>query len=172
MPRRLFLTCAAGFVSIAVLAYAGGPDISTMSAPGVSFAGYKTYTWVNQEPPGGMNPVEFQRIQAVIAASLAQRGYAHAEPGDLSLIISAGAHQQTEFQSWGWMGRQMDVYQTTTGRLSVDAFDTKTRQAVWHGQAAETINPEKPNLKKIDAAVTKLMDRFPAGGTAGATSTH
>src|ERR1700759_2417075 len=118
MPRRLFLTCAAGVLLVAASAYAGRPDISTMAAPGVNFAGYKTYAWVNQAPPGGMNPVEFQQIQADISAALAQRGYAHAEPGDLSLIISAGAHQQTEFQSWGWMGRQMDVYQTTTGRLS------------------------------------------------------
>jgi hypothetical protein len=173
MSRRLFVTCVACVVSIAASAYAGRPDISTMAAPGVNFAGYKTYALVNQAPPGGMNPVEFQQIQADISAALARRGYTQADPGDLSLIIGAGAHQQTEFQSWGWMGRQTDVYQTTTGRLSVDAFDTKTRQAVWHGQAAETINPNNPNLKKIDSAVTKLMDRFPSGGGAPAPpATH
>jgi hypothetical protein len=173
MSRRLFVTCVAGVVLIAASAYAGRPDISTMAAPGVNFAGYKTYAWVNQAPPGGMNPVEFQQIQADISAALAQRGYTQADPGDLSLIVSAGAHQQTEFQAWGgWLNREVDTNVITTGRLSVDAFDTKTRQAVWHGSAAETINPDKPNLKNIDSAVTKLMDKFPTGGGAVATPAH
>jgi hypothetical protein len=173
MPRRLFLTCVAGVLSIAVSAYAGRPDISTMTAPGASFAGYKTYAWVNQTPPGGMNPVEFQQIQADISAALAKKGYTQGDPGDLSLIVSAGASQQTQFQEWGgWLNREVDTNVVTTGRLSVDAFDTKTKQAVWHGQAAETINPQKPNLRNIDSVVTKLMDKFPAGGGAPVAPAH
>ncbi|HEY1929305.1 MAG TPA: DUF4136 domain-containing protein [Caulobacteraceae bacterium] len=173
MPRRLFLTCVAGVVLIAASAYAGRPDISTMAAPGVSFAGYKTYAWVNKAPPGGMNPVEFQQIQADISAALAKKGYTQGDPGDLSLIISAGASQQTQYQEWGgWLNREVDTNVVTTGRLAVDAFDSKTRQAVWHGQAEETINPNNPNLRKIDSAVTRLMDKFPTGGGAVATPAH
>lgn len=165
MLRRSFLAGAAVGLLLAGAAQAAKPDISTEAMPGVNFAGYKTFTWVNMPIPAGMDPVSYQRIQMAVEGALAGKGYAKADPGDLSLILTLGARQKTEFQSWGWLGRQTDVYQYTTGKLSVDAFDTKTRQAVWHGQASETINPDKPNPGKVDQAVAKLMDRFPTGGS-------
>jgi hypothetical protein len=30
------------------------------------------------------------------------------------------------------------------GQISLDAFDTKTKRAVWHGQITDTINPKSP----------------------------
>jgi hypothetical protein len=172
MDRRSFLVLAgAGASLISARARAARPQISTDVAPGANFAAYRTYTWVNPLPPAGTNPVAFDRIRTSIENGLAAKGYQKADAGDLSLILSAGAREKTQFESWGRFGLQTDVYQYTQGTLSLDAFDTKTRQAVWHGQASETINPDKPNYGAIDEAITKLMAKFPAGGGAQAAPT-
>jgi hypothetical protein len=55
----------------------------------------------------------------------------------------------------------VDVYQYTEGTLSVDAFDAKTRQPLWHGQATGTVS-SKPNPEKVEKAVAKIMAQFPA----------
>lgn len=141
------------------------PKISTDSMPGVNFSAYRTFAWVNALPPAGMNPVMYQRIMADIESALSQKGYQEAAAGaagDLSLALTIGAQQKTDIQSWGRFGFQTSVYQYTVGQLSLDAFDTKTKEAVWHGQARETVDPNKPNQSKIDAAVAQLMQSFPA----------
>jgi hypothetical protein len=171
MHRRTFLAFAgAATGAIAVRARAARPQISADAAPGVNFAAYKTYAWVNAQPPQGMDPVAFERIRSSIEDELFSRGYQKADPGDLSLILSIGAREKTQFESWGRFGLQTDVYQYTQGALSLDAFDTKTRQAVWHGQATETINPDKPNPGAVAEAVHKLIAKFPQGGGAAAAA--
>lgn len=168
MQRRSFLLLASAAASALALPAAARPTITTDTAPGANFAGYKTFTWVNAQPPRGMNPIAFDRIRTTIENGLAAKGYQKADPGDLSLILSVGAREKTQFESWGRFGLQTDVYQYTQGNLVLDAFDTSTRQAVWHGQASETINPEKPDYTKIDEGVAKLIARFPPGGGAAA----
>jgi len=172
MHRRVFLVLAGAVASgVALPAGAARPTISTDVAPDANFANYKTFAWANALPPRGMNPIAFDRIRTTIESGLAAKGYQKADPGDLSLILSIGAREKTQFESWGRFGLQTDVYQYTQGMLSLDAFDTGTRQAVWHGQALETVNPEKPDYKAIDEGVGKLVAKFPpAGGAAAATA--
>ena len=141
---------------------AAKPEVSTQTLPGVNFSAYKTYAWVNSLPPAGMNPVMYQQIMMDIDSALVQKGYQKASPGDLSLVLTVTAQNKTDVESWGRFGLQTSVYQYTQGQLSVDAFDTKTEQALWHGQATETVNPNKPNPSKVSAAVGKLMVNFPA----------
>ena len=138
------------------------PTISTDAVPGVNFSAYKTYAWANMTPPNGVNPVMYQRIMGDFESALASKGYQKAEAGDLSLILTIGAREKTDVQSWGRFGLQTSVYQYTQGQLSLDAFDTKTNQALWHGQVSETVDPDKPNQAKIDSAIAKLMVQFPA----------
>lgn len=140
-----------------------GPSISTDAAPGVNFSAYKTYSWAQASAPAGGNPVMYQRIIDGFDGALAQKGYQKAQSGgDLSLILTIGAKEKTDVQSFGRFGLQTSVYQYTEGQLSLDAFDTKTQQPVWHGQASQTIDPDKPNPSKVDAAVAKMMAQFPA----------
>ncbi len=141
---------------------AAGPSISTQAAPGVNFGAYRTYGWVSALPPAGMNPVMYQQIMADIDQALAQKGYQKAESGDLSLILTIGAQQKTDVETWGRFGLQTSVYQYTQGQLSLDAFDARTKQALWHWQAKQTVNPDKPNPSKVSKAIDKLMAQFPA----------
>jgi hypothetical protein len=113
-----------------------------MATPGVNFSAYKTYSWVQAAAPAGGNPVMQQEILNDLNAALGQKGYQQvASNGDLSLILTIGARENTEIQSWGRFGLQTSVYQYTEGQLSLDAFDTKTQQAVWHGQASPDHRP-------------------------------
>jgi hypothetical protein len=144
-------------------ASAAKAKISTQAMPGVNFSAYKTYAWVNSLPPAGMNPVMYQTIMMDIDSALAGLGYQKvADTGQLSMILTIGAREKTDIQSWGRFGLQTSVYQYTQGQLSLDAYDTNTKQALWHGQATETVNPSKPNQTKINAAVGQLMASFPA----------
>jgi|WetSurMetagenome_2_1015567.scaffolds.fasta_scaffold109775_3 hypothetical protein len=168
MRRRSLLVVAAIALSVGGQAYAAHPDVSTEAMPGVNFAGFKTFNWVKAPIPQGMDPVAYERMQNDVADALINKGYQQANPADISLVLTVGARQKTDFNSWGFFGNQLDVYQYTQGKLSVDAFDNKTRQAVWHGQASETINPNKPDPAKVDSAINKMMVKFPAGGGGGA----
>jgi hypothetical protein len=156
------LLAAAG---LATTSYAR-PSISTQTMPGVNFSSYKTYSWAHAAIPQGMSPISFQLMVKDFDAALAAKGYQKtASDGDLSLILTVGAREKTDVQSWGRFGMQTSVYQYTQGQVSLDAFDSKTAQAVWHGQASETVNPQKPNDKAINAAVARMMEKFPAGGS-------
>ena len=157
---------------LAALAFSVGaqakPQLTTDAAPGVNFSVYKTYTWVNTAPPGGINPVQYQRILADFDFALASKGYQKGEPADLTMALTIGAQQKTDIDSWGRFGLQTSVYQYTQGQLSMDVFDTKTKQALWHGQVSDTINPDKPNPAKVDLAIITLMGKFPANAAAPA----
>ncbi len=170
MHRRSFLLLTSAAASLLAAGPSlARPEISTDIAPGVNFATYKTFVWVSQAAAPGVNPVSFDRIRSNIEGALYSKGYQKAQgnTGDLSLVLSIGAKQKTEVDNWGRFGLQTDVYQYTQGTLSLDAYDTKAKKAIWHGQATETVNPEKPNNKAIDDGVSKLMAKFPAGGVVG-----
>lgn len=154
------------FLFASALALVAGPvaaqSISTDVAPGANFSAYHTYAWVNATAPQGMNPIAYQQIVADIEAALNSKGYSKGEPGDLSLVMTIGAQDKTDIQSWGRWGLRTDVYQYTEGQLSLDVFDTNTKQALWHGQATKSVTPGKFNADKASKAVTKLMKDFPA----------
>jgi hypothetical protein len=164
--RQMILVTGATFGATFALGARAGPKISTDVLAGANFANYKTFGWANSAPPANMDPVAFSRIQQDIESAMAGKGYTKSANPDLALVLSLGAQNKTDINSFGFFGRQLDVYQYTEGKLSLDAFDLKTKQAVWHGQADATIHPDKPNPGKLDSAITKLMTRFPASGSA------
>ncbi len=135
--------------------------VSSDTTPGVSFAQYQTFYFVNPGPPTGMDPVAYERIRMAVEQGLTSKGYTKADSGDLALIITVGAKDKTDIDTWGAFGRQVDVRQYTEGQLSVDAFDAKTKRPLWHGMAVDDVG-SKLNPEKIDKEVSKLMAQFPA----------
>jgi hypothetical protein len=129
----------------------------------VNFASYQTFTLVTAAPPAGMNPVAFERIRMAVEQGLTSKGYTKAAAdGDLSVIITIGAQDRTDVNTWGRFGRQVDVHQYTEGQLSVDVFDTRTQQPLWHGQDTESIERGRVDDDKIDKKVGEVMERLPA----------
>ncbi len=164
----LRMVLLAGAFTLSGAAPAVAQSISTDVAPGANFSAYHTYAWVNATASQGMNPIAYQQIVADIEAALNAKGYSKGEPGDLSLIMTIGKQDKTDVDTWGPWGRRVDVYQYTEGQLSLDVFDTKTKQALWHGQATKSVNSTKFNASKASKAVNKLMKDFPATGPAPA----
>lgn len=138
------------------------PKVSSDTTPGANFAAYQTFTFANPAPPAGMDPVAYERIRMGVEQGLTSKGFTKGDPGDLSVILTIGARDKTDIQTWGRFGRQVDVRQYTEGQLSVDVFDTKTTQPLWHGRATETVNPKKLDPAKVEKAVADVMARFPA----------
>jgi hypothetical protein len=160
LRRELFVTFAA---IVTLCACSSSPTVSSDVAPGVNFGGYKTFSFIGLMPKGA-NPVAVERIQQEVGGVLSGKGYTHSQPGDLTVVTTVGAQNRTDVSTWGWWGQNVDVYQYTEGQLAVDVYDTKTKQPLWHGQATERIDPNKPDPDKINAAVASVMASFPARG--------
>jgi hypothetical protein len=146
---------------LALTACASTPQVSSDTTPGANFAAYHTYAWANTAPPAGMNPVTFERMRMGVDSAMSAKGYTQGDPGDLTLILTLGAQDRTDINTWGRFGRQVDVYQYTEGKMSLDVFDTKTKQPLWHGQATQPIDPNQSDPAQVDAAVSGVMAKFP-----------
>ena len=164
--KLLLLALASGLALTTAVPAAA--QTSAQTAPGVNLNAYRTYEWLATAPPAGANPIIVQQIIADFDAEMASRGYQKAPGGELTLVLTLGAQDKTDIQTWGRFGLQTSVYQYTQGQMSLDVFDTKTQHALWHGQVVKTIDPTKPNQSKISKAIAKLMTKFP--GTAGGTA--
>ncbi|HEX7853693.1 MAG TPA: DUF4136 domain-containing protein [Sphingobium sp.] len=135
--------------------------VSSDTTPGVNFATYRTFYFVNARPPSGVDPVAYERIRMGVEQGLTSKGYRKAPTGDLAIIITVGARNKTDIDTWGAFGRQVDVHQYTEGQLSIDAFDTRTKRPLWHGKAVDDVG-SKINPDKLGKEVGKLMTQFPA----------
>ena len=136
------------------------PMIKTHAAQGVNFANYKTYTWIRTHPPGGFDSVRYQNLLGHIDSRLAAKGYNHGSPADMTLVLTVGKRQKVDLDTWNHYGYH-DAYVRTQGEVSLDAFDTKTKKALWHGTVTDVINPNKPDPARADEALTKLLEHFP-----------
>ena len=137
------------------------PELTVDAAGGVDLSKYNTYSWVKTSPPPGYNSVRYQRALESINARMAAKGYRHAAPSDFTLALTVGKRQKVDVDSWHHYGYR-DVYTRTEGEVALDAFDAKTKQALWHGKVTDIINPKKPDVAKADAALTRLLERFPS----------
>src|SRR6478672_2727861 len=136
------------------------PQLTTDMAHNVNFADYKTFNFARNHPQGGFNSVQYQNIISGISSRLAAKGYQHHTPSDLTIALTLGKRQKVDVDEWNRYGYH-DNFVYNEGQISVDAFDTKTKRAVWHGQITDTINPKKPDPARLQAALDKLMEQFP-----------
>jgi hypothetical protein len=161
MQRKQLLKLGLASALVFAAAAHAKPQLTVDAAGGVDLGQYKTYSWVRTHPPAGYNSVLYQRALANIDTRMAAKGYRHAEPSDFTMVLTVGKRQKVDVDAWHHYGYR-DVYTRTEGEVALDAFDAKTKKALWHGKVTDVINPNKPDPKKADAALTKLMERFPA----------
>ena len=157
--RRTLLAAMLVATVLPLQACAGpGHDVRVNSAFASNPTTYRTYSWVDtrMRAPSGMDSVTYQRLQSNIDGALGQKGYQRGDPGDLTLVLTIGARDYSD-TSWYY-----GDYRYTEGQLSVDVFDTKSKQALWHGQAIGSVDRTNPDPEKVDAALTEIMDQFPA----------
>ena len=123
------------------------------------------------------------RRRRVIAAELEHKGYVFADsPDEADFIVcyTLGSRAKIDASSYpanhqanrGWHLYGRDYYTSamhhrsyTEETLSIDIFDGKSKQPVWHGWANQTIsaaNRQKPS-PIIRTAVAQIFEQFPPG---------
>lgn len=124
------------------------------------------------------NPVNEARLRNAIAAHLQATGaqLVSSSP-DCYVGYGIGAHRVVEgvypagwgwgwagWGPWGWYGAWGAPYVYHEGIVSVDLYDARTRQAIWHATVNQSLfhvsGPEAE--KRIQTAVDALFARFPA----------
>jgi Domain of unknown function (DUF4136) len=140
--------------------------------PGTDFSKYHTYKWV--EIPGGIHPNQIidQEIKQAVNNALASKGLtlATGDTADLYVGYQCAVDQEKQWNAWGTGGRLMGGMGSATsstisnGTLAVDFYDPASKELIWRGSAAQTLNPsgnQQKDMEKLNKAVAKLLKNYP-----------
>ncbi len=125
-----------------------------------------------------VSPLNRKRIEEAIENTLTAKGFqktADRAAADFVLSYTVGARDRLDVYSypapyggaWHWgypyWGRDVDVTMYTEGTLSIDVFDGKTHQPVWHGWASKRITEQDVEraAEQIPPAVNAILANFP-----------
>jgi hypothetical protein len=192
--RFVQLTVAA--VATMALGACTGLRVTTDSNPNASVASCHTYAWaqehianLNEQSAFG-NPLNADRLRVAIESNLAARGIQKAadrSPADCIVGYSIGSRLVADYdggwgvgvgyygwrRGWGYGGWGYDdfyPYGRNEGRISIDVFDARSRQAIWHGSVEQNVvgltGPAA--AAKIDQAAAAIFTKFPVAGPAPA----
>ena len=169
MRLALRMTAVLAFLSLVPAIYA--QDIHYNYDRTASFAGYKTYQWV--DIPGGAvtNQLMDQNIKHAVDEQLALKGLTKVEK-DANLFVGyqAAVDQEKSVNVWGmgprWMGgmAQAETSTIAVGKLVIDMYDPARKQLVWRGDATKTLDPKTDpdkNYKNLQKAMAKLFKNYP-----------
>lgn len=158
--------------------------------PATNFSAYKTFAFISDHPliraqgAEGGNPLAEGRMMNNVENILANRGYTRVsdpESADFAISFTVGGRDQIRVDSYpatyrgsygawgrGWGGgyygaQTVNVSSYTEGILSIDIFDAKQHQPVWHGRASKRITDKmlKDPGPVITEVVTAIMASFP-----------
>jgi hypothetical protein len=146
-----------------------------------NFAALKTYAWM-AAPTNGSGSVQAalqrnslmdKRIKESADRQLAAKGYTkEANKPDFLVLYHLGAEDKINVTDWGygygrygrWYGGGVEVYQYKEGTLILDVIEAKSKQLVWRGFAAGTLDPNaslETRRKRLDDVMTKILAEFP-----------
>ena len=148
------------------------------------FSGYRNYAWIADQPmimpPEGaaqVSPLNRRRIEEAIEKELAAKGYRKTDRADADFVLSYSVGTRDRLDPsyypppyagiWHW-GRgyygataSVDVYRE--GTLSIDVFDARSHEPVWHGWTSGRVTERdvRHAAELIPPAVTAILRRFP-----------
>jgi hypothetical protein len=149
-----------------------------------NFAALKTYAWM-AAPTNATGSVQAalqrnslldKRIKESADRQLAGKGYTkEANNPDFLVLYHVGAEDKINVTDWGYgygrygarFGRGVEVYQYKEGTLILDIVEAKSKQLVWRGFAAGTLDPNASmatRQKRLDEVMTKIFAEFPPTG--------
>ena len=139
-----------------------------------NFNAYKTYQWIDYAPVQPGDQLLDQDIKRAVDEQLAGKGLRRVESGgDLYVGYQTSISQEKQFDSLGWRGGPFwwdrgDTRVTSStieiGKLVIGLFDPISRQLVWRGSAAKTLDIKKDpdkNYRNLEKAMTKLFRNYP-----------
>ena len=147
-----------------------------------NFNSYKTYQWVDYKQVEVGDQLLDKDIKRAVDEQLAGKGLRPVESsGDVYVGYQIGISQEKEFGSVGWGGpgpwgigwggwgdRHVTSSTIEIGKLVIGLFDPATKQLVWRGSVAKTLDikqdPDK-NYHNLEKAMAKLFKNYPPGRT-------
>ena len=176
-------------MSMGVLLAAGcaGQHVTTDYSPATNLSQYRTFALVTPPDSGAQQLVD-QRVRDAVRAQLIAKGLTETDRAHADLYAGYGTVDKThttvysDREGWGWGGgfgwrywrwgvawpvtvrHQIETY--TDGTVVVNLVDAKTKQVVYNGEAPDVLSLPVSNpssaTQKIDAAVAKLFNKYPA----------
>jgi hypothetical protein len=158
-------------------AAASAQQVAYNFMPGTDFSKYHTFKWVDIPSNVHPNQIVAQEIRDAVNNVLASKGFTPAtgDKADIYVGYQCSVDQEREWNAWGmggglrWGGGMGTATSSTitNGMLAVDFYDPTSKQLIWRGTAAETLNPsgnQEKDMKRLNKAVAKLLKHFPPNG--------
>ena len=192
IQRVAYLSCLLG--GALALGACTTPRVRYDADSRTNISNYHTYVWEQVDDnstaggPAFKNPLNQKRLRAAVDANLAKHGLQPAAEGttaDAYVTIAIGSRQniETDYRSpvrfgvgWGyWHPGYMGsvnwdtdgIYSYREGRIAIDLFDAKKREAIWHASVEQDmtyLTGDKAEAR-INTVVESMFTKFP-----GATS--
>ena len=167
-------------ISLTALILFGGAalaqDVQFDYGRSADFNAYRTYQWVDYKQIEVGGQILDQDIKRAVDEQLAGKGLRRVESGgDLYVGYQAAISQEKQFDGFGWGGPGLwggwgDGHVTSStidiGKLMIGLFDPATKQLVWRGSAAKTLDIKKDpdkNYRNLEKAMAKLFKNYPPG---------
>lgn len=184
MKTRQVWRAALGLAIVAgaVSGCAGGLSYNHDFDPAANFTTLRTYVWASAPADSrGVNSMIERRVVAAVDQQLTTKGYqaATGEP-DFAVNFTLTTSEQTDYNTYytgmgyggGWYGGGMGssstrAYTYTNGTLIVDIFDAKSKNLIWRGTAAGTVNEDasaEQREMRIKEAIAGILATFPSRG--------
>lgn len=114
-----------------------------------------------------------KRIRASIESELSNKGYQTSTNPDFVVSYHVGVRKEIDVKTTGYRygrrrpgrGRAVRVAETTTeGSLTIDIVEFQTKELIWRGLAEDAVDESasgEEKQKKLNEAVTKMLEKFP-----------
>ncbi len=177
--------------TLLLLASCATMDVSSRTYPGADLGHYRTYAWIGDDPfirprdtAVDISPLTVRLIRESIEKALQARGYslvAKPDFADFTVAFTVGARDRLDATAYpvpyrdsyaaAWSGDRVEWHSYLEGTLSIDVFDARLRQPVWHGRAVKPVTTSDTGnpAPVIDAAVAAILGQFPAAPARPAT---
>jgi hypothetical protein len=151
--------------------------------PNAQFDHYRTFAWLT--PEGEMaeatssqaDPLLLRRIREAIERDLVAKGYRRVDDrADADFVVGFSIASKEKLQprsqvsvgigSWGRHGgwavsAPVAAESQSEGTLSIDVFDGRSQQPVWHGSASKPISPSTDREVLVNDVVGAILAEFP-----------
>jgi hypothetical protein len=167
----------------ALLALAGCTSVHTTS-PRSAFAHFQTFSFVENQDADDNGGAAGPAIREAVASDLHGKGYQYVDHNPDFLVAYHTRLRETtqvvQSVRYGWTNAwpgpglsQVQAYPYVTGTIILDFIDPHSGQIFWRGSATRGVNnPDDPNLDQVQAAVGKVIKRYPAATAAAAGATR
>src|SRR5215470_2527147 len=137
---------------------------------GTDFSAYKTYGWVPFQDPAP-NTANHIRVTRAVEKELEAKGLVKATDGRADVFVRYQGRLEKKIK--GTPSKVDSQWQPTNPRFTVDfskvqigtlvleLYDGGTRNVVWHARTSSRVATPDRIEEQIDAAVKRLLSRFP-----------